>query len=98
MTLTKTVEGSAENLAQAVNDAMQSIESEMTPDAFLLLAKDDKGRSAVVIAGEDSEAVYLLIKAVETIAEGQNTTPAQVLEFMQEAINKMHSAAKPIFH
>ncbi len=98
MIFTKTVEGSAENLAQAVNDAMQSIESEMTPDAFLLLAKDDKGCSAVVIASEDSEAVYLLIKAVETIAERQNTTPAQVLEFMQEAINKMYSAAKPIFH
>ena len=98
MTLTKTFEGSAENLAQAVNDAMQSIESEMTPDAFLLLAKDDKGHSAVVVSAEDADAVYLLIKAVETIAECQNTTPAQVLEFMQEAINKMHSAAKPIFH
>ena len=98
MTLTKTIEGSAENLAQAVNDAMQGIESEMTPDAFLLLVKDDKGHSAVVVSAEDADAVYLLIKAVETIAEGKNTTPAQVLEFMKEAINTMHSAEKPIFH
>ena len=73
MILTKTVEGSAENLAQAVSDAMQSIESEMTPDAFLLLVKDDKGHSAVVVSAEDADAVYLLIKAVETIAEGKNT-------------------------
>ena len=70
----------------------------MTPDAFLLLAKDDKGHSAVVVSAEDADAVYLLIKAVETIAEVKNTTPAHVLEFMQEAINEMHSAAKPIFH
>lgn len=91
-------QGEAETVAQAVNDALKNIEDHIKPDAFLLATKDENGNSAVVISADDSMAVYLLIKAVETVANNINRTPQEVMLFMQNQLDDMNKFEKPTFH
>ncbi len=87
----KVIGGTADSWAQAVTTAAEQIEKYIDPDCFLLFAKDNKAQPAIAISANPVDTIYLMVRAIETIAAQNNFKPAEVLEHIKDAMDAVNN-------